>query len=319
MAAVEAMRRSCRDRRDRLLRYILGAMANLGYVGLGAMGSRMAERLMTTGHTVTGHNRTRARAQPLIERGMRWAGSPRAVTAAADVTFVMVTDSQALAAVAHSPDGLLARLGPGKVLVDMSTVSPAASRALAEQVRERGADMLDAPVSGSILTLQQGKLTMMVGGRRETFERIEPLLLDIGPKATYVGGNGVAVSMKIALNLSIGVQLLAYSEGILLAEKSGIDRKTAVDVFSSSALASPMLQYRGPFVLGLPDDAWFNVRMMQKDTSLALEMGRELGVPLPTAAVANQMLTAARGIGLGEKDCAALFHVLAQLSGVSAS
>jgi 3-hydroxyisobutyrate dehydrogenase-like beta-hydroxyacid dehydrogenase len=293
-------------------------MANLGYVGLGAMGGRMAERLMAKGHVVTGYNRTKAKAQWLIDGGMRWADSPRAVAEAADVTFVMVTDSAALAAVAYGPGGLLDGLGPGKIVVDMSTVSPAGSRELAGKVRVRGADMVDSPVSGSILTLQQGKLTMMVGGQRETFDRVLPLLLDIGPKATYVGGNGVAVSMKIALNLSIGVQLLAFSEGILLAEKSGIDRKTAVEVFTSSALASPMLQYRGPFVLGLPEEAWFNVRMMQKDTALALEMGRALGVPLPTAAIANEMLTAARGVGLADEDCAALFNVLARLSGVPA-
>jgi 3-hydroxyisobutyrate dehydrogenase-like beta-hydroxyacid dehydrogenase len=298
--------------------YILRAVANLGYVGLGAMGGRMAERLMAKGHVVTGYNRTKPKAQWLIDGGMRWADSPRAVAAAADVTFVMVTDSAALGAVAYGPDGLLEGLGPGKVVIDMSTVSPAASRELAARVRERGADMVDSPVSGSLLTLQQGKLTMMVGGQRETFDRVQPLLLDIGPKATYVGGNGVAVSMKIALNLSIGVQLLAFSEGILLAEKSGIDRKTAVDVFTSSALASPMLQYRGPFVLGLPEEAWFNVKMMQKDTALALEMGRDLGVTLPTAAIANEMLTAARGIGLADEDCAALFNVLARLSGVPA-
>jgi 3-hydroxyisobutyrate dehydrogenase-like beta-hydroxyacid dehydrogenase len=292
---------------------------NLGFVGLGAMGGRMAERLIAKGHVVTGYNRTRSKAQGLIDGGMRWGESPRAVAAAADVTFVMVTDSAALEAVADGPDGLLAGLADGKVVVDMSTVSPAASRTVATAVRERGADMLDSPVSGSILTLQQGKLTMMVGGRRETFERILPLLLDIGAKATYVGGNGVAVSMKIALNLSIGVQLLAFSEGVLLAEKSGIDRKTAVEVFTNSALASPMLQYRGPFVLELPEEAWFNVRMMQKDTALALELGRELRVPLPTGAVANEMLTAARGLGLEEQDCAALFHVLARLSGVAVS
>jgi len=122
--------------------------------------------------------------------------------------------------------------------------------------------------------------------------------------------------MKIALNVSIGAQLLAFSEGILLAEKSGIDRKTAVDVFLSSALASPMLQYRGPFVLDMPAQAWFDIRMLQKDASLALALGRELGVPLPTTAIANEMLTAARGLGLEAKDCAALFDVLATLAGV---
>lgn len=291
-------------------------MANLGYIGLGAMGGRMADRLLTKGHTVTGFNRTKAKAQWLVDRGLRPAATPRLVAQAADVTFVMVTDSAALEAVAYGPDGLLDGLSPGKIVVDMSTVNPSTSRELAEKARDRGADMVDCPVSGSILTLEQGKLTMMVGGSRSTYEKVLPLLLDIGPKATYVGPSGAAVSMKIALNLSIGVQLLAFSEGILLAEKSGIDRKTAVEVFTSSALASPMLQYRGPFVVDMPDEAWFSVKMMQKDTSLALDLGHDLGVSLPTAAIANQMLTAARGIGLAEKDCAAVFNVLATLSGV---
>ncbi|MGH9203886.1 MAG: NAD(P)-dependent oxidoreductase, partial [Vicinamibacterales bacterium] len=265
---------------------------------------------------VTGHNRTKSKAQWLIDKGMKWAESPRACAAAADTTFVMVTDSAALEAIADGPDGLLAGLGPGKVVIDMSTVSPAASRALATRVRERGADMVDSPVSGSVLTLEQGKLTMMVGGKPETFEKVKPLLLDIGPKATHVGENGLAVSMKIATNLQLAVQMLAFSEGVLLAEKAGIERKTAVEVLTNSAIASPMVQYRGPMVLGLPEQAWFDMKMMQKDTMLALEMGRRLGVPLPTTSIANEFLTAARATGLAEKDFAAMFHVLAQLSGV---
>jgi 3-hydroxyisobutyrate dehydrogenase-like beta-hydroxyacid dehydrogenase len=291
-------------------------MATLGFVGLGAMGARIAGRLLAKGHTVIGYNRTRSKAQWLIDRGLRWADSPRVVAHSADVTFAMVTDSAALEAIASGPDGLLEGLTPQKIFIDMSTVSPATSRGLSAQVGARGAEMLDCPVSGSILTLEQGKLTMIVGGERATFERVHPLLLDIGAKATYVGGSGAAVSMKIALNLSIAAQLLAFSEGILLAEKSGIDRKTAVDVFMSSALASPMLQYRGPFVLEMPAEAWFDVRMLQKDAGLALALGRELGVPLPTTAIGNEMLTAARSLGLEDKDCAALFNVLATMCGV---
>src|SRR5262245_16205544 len=293
-------------------------MANLGYVGLGAMGGRMAERLISKGHTVTGYNRTKSKAQWIIDRGMRWGDSPRAVAEAVDVVFVMVTDSAALEAVAYAPDGLLAGLGPGKVVIDMSTVSPAASRALAAKVRERGADMVDVPVSGSILTLEQGKLTMMVGGKAETFEQVKPLLLDIGMKATHVGDNGLAVSMKIAVNLSLAVQMLAFSESVLLAEKSGIARKTAVEVLTNSVVGSPLLQYRGPFVVNMPDEAWFDMNMMQKDMKLALEMGHRLEVPLPTAAVTNEMLTAARAAGLSKKDFAAMFQVLAGMSGVKA-
>ena len=293
-------------------------MANLGYVGLGVMGGRMADRLISKGHTVTGYNRTREKAQWLIDHGMKWADTPRAVAEAADAVFVMVTDSAALDAVARGPDGILAGLGPGKLVIDMSTVSPAVSRAVAAQVKERGADMIDAPVSGSPATLEQGKLSMMVGGTRAAFDRARPLLEDIGPKVTHVGDQGLAVSMKIAMNLSVAVQMLAFSEGILLAEKSGIDRKTAVEVFNHSVIASPMLQYRGSMVLGLPDEAWFTVTLMQKDVSLALEMGRRLNVPLPTTAVTNEFLTAARGSGLGDKDFAAVFNLLAQLSGVTA-
>ena len=293
-------------------------MANLGYVGLGVMGGRMADRLISKGHTVTGYNRTRQKAQWLVDHGMTWADTPRAVAEAADTVFVMVTDSAALDAVTRGPDGILAGLGPGKLVIDMSTVSPAVSRAVAAQVKERGADMIDAPVSGSPATLEQGKLSMMVGGTRAAFDRARPLLEDIGPKVTHVGDQGLAVSMKIAMNLSVAVQMLAFSEGILLAEKSGIDRKTAVEVFNNSVIASPMLQYRGSMVLGLPDEAWFTVTLMQKDVSLALEMGKRLNVPLPTTAVTNEFLTAARGTGLGDKDFAAVFHLLAQLSGVSA-
>jgi 3-hydroxyisobutyrate dehydrogenase-like beta-hydroxyacid dehydrogenase len=198
----------------------------------------------------------------------------------------------------------------------MSTVSPALSREVASRVREAGADMVDAPVSGSVLTLEQGKLSIMVGGDRATFDRVRPLLEDIGPKVTYVGRNGLAVAMKIATNISVAVQMLAFAEGVLLAEKSGIARETAVDVMTHSAVGSPMLQYRGPFVLQLPDEAWFNTTMMQKDLRLALEMGRELGVPLPTTSTANEWLTAARAMGLAEEDFAAVFRALARASGV---
>jgi len=291
-------------------------MANLGYIGLGVMGGQMAERLMNHGHTVTGYNRTRAKAQWLIDKGMKFADTPRGVAEAADVVFSMVTNSSALEYVAHGPDGIVAGISTGKVLIDMSTVSPGVSKSLAHKIREKGADMVDAPVSGSVITLQQGKLSVMVGGNKETFERVKPLLLDVGPKVTHVGENGLALVMKIATNLSLAVQMLAFSEGVLLAEKSGIPREVAVDVITHSAVASPMVQYRGPMVLNMPEEAWFNVNMMQKDMLLALELGRHVDVPLPTTAAANEMLTAARAMGLAERDFAIVFQVLARMSGL---
>jgi 3-hydroxyisobutyrate dehydrogenase-like beta-hydroxyacid dehydrogenase len=291
-------------------------MANLGYIGLGVMGSQMVDRLMNHGHTVTGYNRTRAKAQWLIDKGMKFADTPRGVAEAADVVFSMVTNSSALEHVAHGADGIVAGITAGKVLIDMSTVSPGVSKSLAAKIREKGADMVDAPVSGSVITLQQGKLSVMVGGSKETFERVKPLLLDVGPKVTHVGDNGLALVMKIATNLSLASQMLSFSEGVLLAEKSGIPREVAVDVITHSAVASPMVQYRGPMVLNMPEEAWFNVNMMQKDMLLAMELGRHVDVPLPMTAAANEMLTAARGMGLAERDFAIVFQVLARMSGL---
>jgi 3-hydroxyisobutyrate dehydrogenase-like beta-hydroxyacid dehydrogenase len=291
-------------------------MADLGFVGLGVMGGELVNRLIRKGHTVTGYNRTKSKAEWLIKAGMKWADSPRAV-AAADITFSMVTNSAALECIVEGPEGILAGLAPGKIYVDISTVSPDYSRAVAEKVRAKGANMLDSPVSGSVITLQEGKLSVMVGGRKETFEKVKPILLDIGPKVTYVGGNGQALVLKIASNLSLAVQMLAFSEGVLLAEKSGISREIAVDVLTNSAIGSPMVKYRGPFVIKLPDEAWFNIDMMQKDMLLALELGRKLDVPLPSTAVANEFLTAARGIGLQREDFAVVFDVLAKLCGVN--
>ena len=291
-------------------------MAEIGFVGLGVMGSRITRRLLAAGHTVIGHNRTRAKADWLIAEGMAWAASPRAVAEVAEVTFSMVTGTAALEAITRGPDGVVAGLGPGKVYVDMSTAIPKASQELAGLVAERGAAMLDAPVSGSVVTLEEGRLSIMVGGDRDVFDRVLPILREIGPTVTHVGPHGLAVLMKIATNLSLAVQMAAFSEGVLLAEKGGIPRETAVQVLLHSVIASPMVRYRGPFVLKQPEEAWFDVDMMQKDLLLALEAGRELDVALPTTAVSNQLMTAARAMGLQERDFATVFTVLARMSGL---
>jgi 3-hydroxyisobutyrate dehydrogenase-like beta-hydroxyacid dehydrogenase len=300
-------------------------VANLGFVGLGVMGGMMAQRLLEKGHTLTGYNRTKSKAQFLIDKGMKWADTPRAVAAAADVTFCSVANSQVLISVVEGPDGVLAGIGRGKFFVDMSTVGVSTSRAVAAKIREKGADMLDSPVSGTVATLKVGKLTLMVGGRKETFEKLKPILEDFSDqpaagtagKVNYVGENGLALVMKIATNSNLAVQMLAFSEAVLMAEKSGIPRQTAVEVLTRSVIASPMVQYRGPFVLQLPETAWFDVNMMQKDMLLALELGRQVDVPLPTAAAANEMLTSARAIGLVHEDFAVMFDALAKMSGVS--
>ncbi|MBI2525103.1 MAG: NAD(P)-dependent oxidoreductase [Candidatus Rokubacteria bacterium] len=294
-------------------------MPPLGFVGLGAMGGRMVKRLLGAGFPVVGYNRTPAKALWLAAAGMKVAGSPREVAEAGEVVFSMVTDTKALAAVTGGADGILAGLRPGAVYVEMSTVSPEATRALGAQVAACGAAMLDAPVSGSVATLEQGQLSFMVGGAPAALDRVRPYLAAIGPTITHVGALGLAVTMKIATNLGLAVQMAAFSEAVLLAEKAGIARERAVQVLLRSVIASPMVKYRGPFVLGMPAEAWFDVGMMQKDLGLALDLGRRLGVPLPTTALTGEMLAAAQGLGLGRHDFAVLFDVLAYLSGSNPS
>jgi 3-hydroxyisobutyrate dehydrogenase len=292
-------------------------VAELGYVGLGVMGSAVARRLLEGGHEVTVWNRTREKAEPLLEAGARWAESPRRVAERSEIVFTMVTNTEAVHAVTEGADGILAGLGPGKVYVDMSTSSPAWTLELAGRAAAAGAQMLDAPVSGTSITVEQGKASLMVGGDSATVERVRPVLEAIGPRVIHVGPSGSAVTMKIAVNLSLAVQMLAFSEGVLLAEKTGIPREKAVEVMLASVIASPMVVYRGPLVLGHPEEVWFDCRMMQKDLNLALELGRQLEVPLPTTALANEFLTAANGMGIGERDFAVLFDVLASMAGVS--
>ena len=294
-------------------------MADVGYVGLGVMGSSVVRRLLAAGHDVTVWNRTREKAEPLLDSGARWADSPREVAERTDVVFTMVTNTAAVRAVTDGADGILAGLRAGKTYVDMSTASPANTRDLAARVAETGAQMLDAPVSGTSITVDQGKATIMVGGDEDAFEAVKPVLDAIGPKVFHLGPSGSAVTLKIAINLSLAVQMLAFSEGVLLAEKSGIARERAVEVMLASVIASPMVAYRGPLVLGHPDEVWFDCHMMQKDLNLALELGQELEVPLPTTAVTNELLTAANGMGVGDRDYAVLFDVLAAMSGVEGS
>jgi 3-hydroxyisobutyrate dehydrogenase-like beta-hydroxyacid dehydrogenase len=289
-------------------------MNTIGFIGLGAMGSRITARLIEAGHQVYGTNRTPDKAQALIEQGMAWKDTPREVAAATDVVFTMVTDDQALEAIADGPDGILAGLGPGKTYIDMSTVSPQASRALSARVTEVGAQMLDAPVSGSVPQAETGTLAIMVGGNQDAFAAVEPLLGELGQAVTYVGPNGQGLVMKLAINISLAVQTLAFSEGLLLAERDGIEPKLAAEVMSTSPIGSPMLKARVPLLLDLPDQAWFDIALMHKDIRLARQAGAELATLLPSAAVADDVLSQAERIGYAHRDIAAMHQALAKMS-----
>jgi len=289
-------------------------MTTLGLVGLGHMGGSMAARFLAAGYSVFGESRDRGHAQDLVHEGLSWRDTPREVAEAADVLFTSLPDDDVLELVASGPDGILAGLAAEKVWVDMSTVSPQASRELAERVHALGAAMLDAPVSGSVPQVQAGTLTIMVGGDEQAYERVEPILRELGTP-THIGENGQGLVLKLAINISLAVQMLAFAEGLLLAERAGVDRKLAVDVMTQSAIASPMLKARAALLFNLPEEAWFDVRLMEKDIVLALDAARALHVPLPSAAAADELLTVARALGYERRDLASLFEVLAQLAG----
>jgi 3-hydroxyisobutyrate dehydrogenase-like beta-hydroxyacid dehydrogenase len=201
----------------------------------------------------------------------------------------------------------------------MSTIAPDASRAVAAEFAKAGLIMLDAPISGSTVTLAEGKASIMVGGDRSAFERMQPVLLAIGPKVTYIGGSGMAVQMKLAINLVLMVEVIAFGEGVALAEKGGVAREVAVDAMLKSVVASPVLGYRGPFILEgrMPATPLADVTLQQKDMTLVLELGRKMCVPVPLAAAANEMMNACRGLGLGHHDFVIAHEAYRRLGGMS--
>ena len=292
-------------------------MNRIGFVGLGSMGAPIAGRLLP-GNQVQGTNRTKAKAVALIEQGLTWRDTPREAAAGAQVVFSMVTDDAALAAITSGPDGILAGLWPGTIYVDMSTVSPQASRELARRVRWAGATMIDAPVSGSVPAAKTGTLAIMAGGPAEAFDMVAPLLRRLGRSVTHVGGNGQGLLLKLAINISLAAQMLAFSEGMLLAERGGIDPGLAARTMTESAIGSPMLKARAPLALDLPEHPWFDVQLMHKDIRLALETARQSGVPLPAALAADSALSQAEKLGYGHRDIAGLFQALAQAAAAPA-
>lgn len=293
-------------------------MANVGFVGLGLMGSRIVKRLLAAGHRVSGYNRTRAKAESLIQAGMQWKDTPREVAQAAEITFSMVMDTAALTSVAEGPDGILAGLSSEKIYIDMSTVSPRLTRDLARRVAATGAQMLDAPVSGSVPAAESGTLFIYVGGSADALEKARPILEQLSQKIIHIGESGQAVATKIAINLNLPAQLVALFESVLLAERSGVSRAVALDALLNSVAASTAMKYRAPFILKMPDEVWFSTSMMQKDIRIALELGEELGVSLQTVELVNEMLTRAIESGWGDEDFAVLFKVVEQLSARSA-
>ncbi|HEX6300358.1 MAG TPA: NAD(P)-dependent oxidoreductase [Acidimicrobiia bacterium] len=292
---------------------------DIGLIGLGDMGQGIVPRLLDAGHRVVGWNRTASKAESLIELGMAWGDTPREVAAATDIVFSVVTDGAAVQSVALGEDGVIAGLDSDSVYLDMSTIDPELSREVGTEFADNGLIMLDAPISGSPVTLAQGSASTMVGGDHAAFEWVEPVLYDIGSKVSYIGERGAAAQMKVAINLSLIVQMVAFCESVALAERGGVDRKVAVDAMLKSVVASPVMGYRGPFILegNMPDKPLADVTLQQKDMILALEVARRQGSPAPLAAVANEMLNACRGRGIDHRDFVTVFDIYHLLSGLS--
>ncbi len=290
---------------------------NIGFIGLGAMGQVIVPRLLAAGYTVTGWNRTAEKAAPLLEQGMLWADTPAGVARASDVVFSIVTDGEAVKTVALGDDGVISGLAPGGIYIDMGTIAPDITRALSAQFAKRGLAMLDAPLSGSPVTVEQGNASFMIGGDREAFERVEPVLRAIGPKVTYIGASGQAHVMKLAVNALLMVEVIAFGEAVALAEKGGVDRDIALDAFLKSVTAAPVLGYRGPFILEgqMPDVPLADVTLQQKDMLLVLEMARKSGSPVPLAAAANELMNACRGLGIDRNDFVVAHQVYRRLGG----
>ena len=290
----------------------------IGFIGMGDMGSLIVPRLMDAGHAVTGWNRTKAKAAPLIERGMASGDTPRDVAEQSEIVFAIVTDADAVSAVALGEDGVIAGLGSAGIFIDMSTIDPGASQAIAREFSDAGLTMLDAPLSGSPVTVTAGKASIMVGGDESAFEKAKPVLLAIGPKVARIGDQGLAVRMKVAVNLCLIVEMVAFGEAVALAEKGGVDRGVAVEAMLNSVVASPVMAYRGPFILegNMPDKPLADVTLQQKDALLALDLARRDGIPAPLIAAANEMLNAARGLGIDHRDFVTVFDVYRRMGGI---
>jgi 3-hydroxyisobutyrate dehydrogenase-like beta-hydroxyacid dehydrogenase len=266
----------------------------LGFIGLGDMGQAIVPRLIARGDQVTGWNRTKEKAEPLFKLGMLWADSPRQLAAESDIVFSIVTDSEAVTALALGENGVIHGLRKGTVYLDMSTIDPEVSRAVGAEFSKAGLQMMDAPISGTTLTIGQGKASLMVGGDKEAFDRVEPVLLAIGPKVTYIGKQGLAVQMKVALNMTLVIEVIGFCEGVAL------------------------IAYRAPLILEghIKDATYGNVNLQQKDMLLALNLGRKMGVPAPLGAAANEMLNACRGLGLEHNDFVTVYEVYRRLGGM---
>jgi 3-hydroxyisobutyrate dehydrogenase len=275
---------------------------SVGFIGLGLMGHPMAANLLKAGYDLTVWNRTASRADALVAAGARRATSPRDAAAASEILITIVSDPPALEAVLWGDAGALAGLRRGSVLVDSSTISPALARRVAESVAARGAEFLEAPVTGGTWGAEKGELVFMVGGAAETLRRVEPVLAAMGKRWLLLGPHGVAQTVKIASNTILGLEVDAFAEALALVRAAGVPGERLAEVMQLSMGCSPLLEIKMPLMLKGDYTSSFPLRLMHKDISLAIELANQLGVPMPAAAAARETYSAMKGAVGGDVD-----------------
>jgi 3-hydroxyisobutyrate dehydrogenase len=288
----------------------------IGFIGIGTMGAAMARRLLRAGHAVRVHNRTRERELPLAQEGARRAESPRAAASGAEIVITMVSDTADVEAVVLGDQGAVHGLAPGSLLVDMSTISPAATRAIAGRLAEGGVAMLDAPVSGGSEGAEKGTLSIMVGGEPADLERARPVLERLGKTITLVGPVGSGQLAKAMNQVIIAGTYAAVAEGIALGLKAGIDIEAAHRAISGGAAGSWGLSNRGPNMIRNSYPLGFRTRLHRKDLGIALEAARELGVSIPLAAYVEQLETSLVARQLGDEDVSNIARIVREQAGL---
>lgn len=284
---------------------------SVGFAGLGRMGTPMAHRVHAAGFPLTVWNRSSERCDPLTSLGAGEAETPRALAEQSDVVLTMVADADALGAILHGDEGVLAGLREGSILIDMSTIGPTAAIEFARAVDEHGAQWIDAPVSGSTALAEKGELTLMIGGDDGAVVRADPVLAAFSAKRFHLGGAGSGAAMKLAVNAVIAVINEAIAEGLVLAERAGVSREAAYDVFSGGAAAAPYVLYkRDAFLRPEETPVAFTVELMQKDLRLILELADRLGVDLAAVNAAEDVLERARELGLEQSDFSSVVRVI---------
>ena len=279
---------------------------NVGLIGLGLMGLPMGRNLLKAGFPLTVWNRTRSKAEQLEKEGAKVANSPREVAAASDVTFTIVSDPPALEQVLWGEPGVLAALRKGSVLIDSSTVSPALARRASQACAERGADFLDAPVTGGTWGAEKGELVFMIGGRKEVLDRVGPVLQAVGKRFFLLGPNGAGQTVKLAMNLILALEVEALAEGLELVTRAGVPGERLIEVLQSSMGRAPVLDVKAPVILKRDFTPSFPLRLMLKDIGLAMDLAKENGIELPAGTAAYRAYSAVKAAAKTDVDYAAI-------------